>query len=312
MAYVHRDYPEFSWSSGRFKMLENCNRRYYFNYYASHNGWLWNADKLQQESYLLKKLTNKYTLSGDIVHEKIKESIDSIIVNKYRELSPDIADEYIKKALEEFNMHVTLSKEYGSKWTTKIKNFKMLQEFYYNESFDGTQKEYITDNIHKCLNNFFSSKTLKELNTNNIEILENDEKELSSFNCSGIKVYAKLDLLYKMNNKYMIVDWKTGKEDEADYLQLLIYAKYVAIKYNVDINDIVCRVEYLKTNTYKEYSFTQEDIEQSNYFILGTVSTMLELLEDAELNKAKPIDNFSKCSDSEKCQNCNFKKLCNE
>lgn len=311
MAYVHRDYPAFSWSTGRLKMLENCERRYYHYYYASHNGWLWNADDVQKETYLLKKLTNRYSLSGDIVHRTIKECIESTIKNKYRVLSSDMSKEYTQKALDDFNMHLTMSKQYGPKWNTKIKGFQMMQEFYYNEDFDEKQQAYITDNITKCVSNFFMSETLKELSSNNVEIIENDETELSSFNHSGITVYAKLDLFYKINNKYIIVDWKTGKEDESDYIQLLLYTKYATEKYGIDINDIVCRVEYLKTNTVKEFTFTEEDIEQTNYVILGSVSSMMELLDNPELNKAKSVENFSKCNDQEKCKNCNFRKVCN-
>lgn len=312
MAYVHREFPEFSWSTGRLKMLENCNRRYYYHYYASHNGWLWNANNLQKDSYLLKKLTNRYSLSGDIVHSTIRDFIESIIVKKNTVISNELIERYIQNAVMEFNMHVTMSKQHGSNWNTRIKSFKMMQEFYYNEDFDAKQEGYMIENITRCMNNFFISKTLDEMSKKDIEIIENDETELSSFNHTGIKVYAKLDLLYKIGDKYVIVDWKTGKEEEADYLQLLLYTKYVSLKYNVDVKDIICRVEYLKTNVSKEFTFNKEDIYQVNCLILGSVSSMIDLLEDAELNKAKSVENFSKCSDTEKCKNCNFRKLCNE
>ena len=151
MGYVHRDYPEFSWSVGRFKLLESCERKYYYNYYASHNGWLLSANDLQKESYLLKKLNNRFSLSGDIVHKTIKSYIGTISKEDNQELSTEIINEYIQKAINDFNFHLNKSKEYGPNWNTKMKDFKMLEEFYYNEGFDIKQQEYILDNISKCV-----------------------------------------------------------------------------------------------------------------------------------------------------------------
>lgn len=91
----------------------------------------------------------------------------------------------------------------------------------------------------------------------------------------------------------------------------IFYNKYATEKYGIDVNDVICRVEYLKTNTVKEFTFSKEDIEQISYAILGSVSSMMELLDNPELNKAKSVENFSKCNDKEKCKYCNFRKVCN-
>lgn len=39
MAYIRREYLEFSWSYSRKNSFHDCLRKYYYHYYASHNGW---------------------------------------------------------------------------------------------------------------------------------------------------------------------------------------------------------------------------------------------------------------------------------
>lgn len=310
MAYVHRDYPEFSWSMGRLKMLEGCERRYYYNYYGGHNGWLFKATEEQKQTYLLKKLTNRYALSGEMVHKSIKEYIESEISTGSKQISDEIINTYIEKSMEEFNQNCYLSKKHGSGWNTKIKGFQMMQEFFYGSTFSAEQQTYMQENIFKCINNFMYSKTLNEMLSNEVEVIENDEAEIATFYCSGIKVYVKLDLLYKIGDKYIIVDWKTGKGEDADEMQVLLYSKYVSEKYGINISDIVCRLEYLKSNTSKEFKFEEEAIQDVESVILGSASAMIGYLEDAELNKAKPVESFALCEDDTNCKNCSFRRLC--
>lgn len=143
-----------------------------------------------------------------------------------------------------------------------------------------------------------------------VEIIENDEDKIAEFYHEGTKVYVKVDLLYKIGDKYIIVDWKTGKEDDEDENQVLLYSKYVSEKYGVDPENIVCRLEYLKFSENREFQFEKEDIEDMNYLILGNVSKMTEYLEDSSINKPKSIDAFSKCKNEIMCNNCNFRKSC--
>lgn len=311
MAYVRTEYPEFSWSMGRFKLLTTCERKYFYHYYGGHNGWeLWRAPQEQQEIYLLKKLNNKYSLSGDIVHKAIKNYINNSIVNSQEGGIDKNIDKYISEAINSFKMHIYSSKKYGSTWTPKIKGFEMLQEFYYEEGLDNDEQIYISNNMRNCLNTFVNSKTLSEMMKEDIEVIENDEDKIAEFYHEGTKVYVKVDLLYKIGDKYVIVDWKTGKEDDEDENQVLLYSKYVSEIYDVDPSNIVCRLEYLKTGDNREFQFEREDIEDMNYLIQGNIAKMNEYLEDLTLNKPKPVETFSKCNNGIMCNNCNFRKKC--
>src|SRR5690554_3955823 len=89
MTYVRREYPEWSWSFSRHQTFSSCHRKYYYHYYASHNGWEEQAPELAALAYRLKKITNLYTTLGDAVH-KAAENLVSLI-RRGREL-PDAAE----------------------------------------------------------------------------------------------------------------------------------------------------------------------------------------------------------------------------
>src|SRR5690554_1475593 len=74
MAYVRREYPEWSWSFSRHQTFSSCHRKYYYQYYASHNGWEQQGTELATTAYRLKKITNLYTTLDDAVH-KVAENL---------------------------------------------------------------------------------------------------------------------------------------------------------------------------------------------------------------------------------------------
>ena len=63
---------ELSWSHSRRNTFEECQRKYFYQYYGSWEGWLWNATQRQKELYLHKKLVNRWMWMGTVVHKTIE------------------------------------------------------------------------------------------------------------------------------------------------------------------------------------------------------------------------------------------------
>src|SRR4051794_15631349 len=66
---------DFSWSKSRHEKLSECLRAYYLYYYASWGGWDSEAPENARTLYVLKKLHNRYTWAGSIVHDTIREAL---------------------------------------------------------------------------------------------------------------------------------------------------------------------------------------------------------------------------------------------
>ena len=67
MAYVRREYPQWSWSFSRQQAFESCRRMYYYQYCGSHNGWERNAPPLAAAISLETAHQSLHSF-GDAVH----------------------------------------------------------------------------------------------------------------------------------------------------------------------------------------------------------------------------------------------------
>ena len=57
MPYQRSEHPIWSWSHSRRETFQECPRKYYYQYYASHNGWEADAPETARLAYRLKNLT---------------------------------------------------------------------------------------------------------------------------------------------------------------------------------------------------------------------------------------------------------------
>ena len=163
----------------------------------------------------------------------------------------------------------------------------------------------------QCVNSFYVSTTFEEILNNETIIIENDEDIFSSFNHDSLKVYSKIDLLYKSpDGYYVIVDWKTGRPSEDDKEQLLVYAWYVMKKYDIHYSRIKGRVEYLLEGHSEEIIFKSEDIEYIKAKVDNDLKIINYYLDDISLNKPKEKSVFEKTQKSYKCGQCKFRLLC--
>ena len=189
----------------------------------------------------------------------------------------------------------------------------MLQEYYYGNKLTDTTIEEIKDRIEFCARGILNSRSYKTIKDEKIKIIEVDEGKFDYIIVSGVKVYALIDFLYiDEDGNYVIVDWKTGKESDYDKEQLLVYALYVMEKYDVPLEKIIGRVEYLLYENSVDYKFTYEDIENIKNRIDLDLNVIDAFLEDKEINRPRPKEDFLKCENLKKCNKCKFKKICLE
>lgn len=311
MSYQSTPYPELIWSTSRVSTLEKCEREYFYTYYGAHNGWEESTDPYTKEIYKFKKMTNKDILAGNIVHEKAKDFINLITSCEGFMLTPSALERHINVAIFKFRNSCIKSKSYNTTWDPKIKGFDMLNEYFYGDDITKYDGEEIKGLLTNCICNIALSHTFEDIHINKLTVLENSKEDFPHFLSNNIKIFALLDLLYINNDgKYIIVDWKTGSEDEKHRLQMLVYTRYVVETYAVNVKDIICRLEYLVQGTYKEYLFSHDDLSNLDTIINSNVEKFMDYLDDTSLNKAKDITHFKTTEDISSCKNCKYKGLC--
>ncbi|MGG7159491.1 PD-(D/E)XK nuclease family protein [Clostridium baratii] len=308
--FIIKEYPEKSWSISRVKIIKSCLREYYYTYYGSHRGWDPEASYEQKYSWRLKKLTNIWLAFGDVIHKAIKNIIDFKKNNIDKEIDVDALKEFVRTNL---NIIVKQSSRKDSilRWNEYPKG-NMLLEYYYDGKLEREDILEIKERIEQCVENIFESKTFFDINKGEyLDILEVDEGNFDYFFHEGVKVFALIDLLYLDNDRnIVIVDWKTGKQNEEDREQLLVYLLYVMEKYNVPVEKVKGRVEYLLQGEHVEYSFTNEDVEHIKNRISLEINVINALLVDENNNIPKDKDTFIMCDEDFKCNKCKYRRLC--
>ena len=248
---------------------------------------------------------------GDVVHREIKGIINICKKDKTKFMNATRFNEITLNKLRNI-IRESIQKYNTKEWDEYPKGI-MLQEYYYGDKISKQIGDELKERLIKCVNNFYVSKTFEEILKEETIIIENDEDIFSSINYEGLKVYSKIDLLYKdYDGYYVIVDWKTGKISDGDKEQLLVYAWYVMEKYGVHYSRIKGRIEYLLDGHVEEILFKLDDIEYIKSKVLNDLKIINYYLDDISLNKAKKKEEFQKTFKTYKCANCKFRMLCKD
>lgn len=310
MAYVRREYPDKSWSISRRQTLDECARKYYWQYYGSHNGWERDAPPRAQEAYRLKQLTNLYLVLGDALHQAAASALMS-----YKERNVPPSEQTITQQVRDIlnnTYRMSKAEDARQQFQAAPKRYPMLHEMYYGYGPSTDLINKIKERMAVCIANLLRSQSFREAcSPAVVEIVKIDQ--LDSFELDGNKVYAVPDLLYRLeNDTWVIVDWKTGTEADEHGDQVRVYALYARNKLQVPLSRLIVRLEYLATGECVEARVTEEELEFTQEAIMSSVRMMDAFLLDPEKNQPRPIDAFPIRDETRLCRFCNFYALCEE
>ena len=128
----------------------------------------------------------------------------------------------------------------------------------------------------------------------------------------GMKVYCKVDFLFIVDDRVVILDWKTGKQDsEKHKKQMLGYCTWAGDYLNTPFDRIDAIIAYLRPS-YKEEKLTLADgaFEQFTSQIRRETEEMYNSCKDAEENIPLKKPSFPMIPLSIICKYCHFKELC--
>jgi CRISPR/Cas system-associated exonuclease Cas4 (RecB family) len=134
-----------------------------------------------------------------------------------------------------------------------------------------------------------------------------------TYEIEGTPVYAIPDLVFqRLDGKWIVVDWKTGKKNESHLEQINIYCMYLKKKFNVSEKDIKGRVEYLIEGIYQDVDISSESVEATASKIKESIGKMKEVLLDQEKNIPQARSFYPLTSKRRLCPWCNFYEMCIE
>ncbi|QDQ02675.1 PD-(D/E)XK nuclease family protein [Lysinibacillus fusiformis] len=304
-------YPTFSWSFSRHKSLTSCSRKYGYEYYFAHNGWLsYNVEPFHQHVYRLKKLQSMPILFGQIVHHLIEQTITSYIQ------TGQVASvaELVNRARGQLNAAFIDSTRHVDLWRQKPNKFYMMQEIYYDGRLNPELVHDYKERLEAVFENFLQSETLQQITADTGSLRIGEPEQFRSMKIVDTQVFVVMDFHYydDMKDKWIIIDWKTGGESEDDRQQLALYAYYIQQKYDVALEQIDVYNEYLLTGQRKKYSYTTFDIDNILHTFQRSVLEMKKYQADIFTNEPVDFEDFEKTSDAWRCKGCNYKELCSQ
>ena len=305
---------DFSWSKSRHEKLTECLRAYYLHYYRSWGGWGREAPADVRELYTLKKLGNRFTWAGSVVHDAIKDVL--LDIRAGRPVEPARVEERARNVMREDFRH-SKSRAYRTGKGPR-KSFAGLVEHEYAEPVTDQAWKDSWETARAALAGFFASRwptVARGLKPE--QWLEVDAGfEFSHFTLDGVKVFAIPDFAYVDDaGAPVVVDWKTGRAREGYDEQVLGYALYVAQRYRFPVERVRTALVYL--NELKDAAPLETDVPVDEAAISGfrahfsrSVERMRALLAEPASNVAKDESAFPMTEDLGVCAKCVFRRAC--
>ena len=147
---------EFQWSITRSRCFDTCKRQYYYQYYGKWNGWEASAPAEARQCYMLSKMTTLPMLAGTIVHECIKQLLNSIAQGHALSL-----DELQHRALT--NLRAAWRESKQGDWRRPPSWYTNLFEHYYGVELTADDTRKIRDRVFHSLTACVEPETLKRI-----------------------------------------------------------------------------------------------------------------------------------------------------
>jgi len=293
---------DFSWSKSRHEKFTECRRAYYLHYYRSWGGWEPQADPSKRELWLLKRLSNRWTWGGSVVHAAIKGLL--MTTRHGRTIDPQRFLDRVHNAMR-WDFAQSRDRAY---WQRRIRpEFNGLVEHEYKEPIPPEVWKQNWDNVRGALEWFLESRWLplaRTLEPNAWLEVDTMDFDKSVFHLDGVKVFAVPDFAFMDQGVPRIVDWKTGQTREGYDDQVLGYALYLNHRYGLPLQGMQATLVYL--NEGQERTFTVEQAAVDGFLerFKKSVEAMRGLLLDPVTNTPRDEGAFSRTGELTSCARC--------
>jgi hypothetical protein len=293
-----------SWSFTKMKMLRECARKFFFNYYGYRIGGSIGKDERSKIIFRLKYLKSIELLLGQSFHEVIK-----FIIENYSEetISPLLFRRLITKDIKDCYKK---SKEGIQDWINNPSKNPLILEVFNNGDLPSDYKQRINEKVIRLADNIITNPTFNEIMKGNVKVIELDKFNNLIFN--NVVCNVKIDALCSSGCKASIVDWKTSSHapEEADIEQLLFYTYYVYKNYGISPENIEARLEYILLNSSHTFTFNTSDFDYAEKHISEDIALLKSYLADVERNIPLAEEYFQTTNCKGRCLNCPFKTVC--
>ena len=265
---------------------------------------------------------------GEKTHHLLSDYLRAL---KKREVTQEDIQGFKNHIIDEMKQEFELSKTRD--YTAYDKDHKFwLSEHYYGEDVDDKLEEAIQKVIHNLdvfLESEWHQKVQHYFKTAKTVFVENPREK--DFDGMKVNLYAIPELknlnvmaapdfgVVISDNKYLIIDRKTGQEKlDSDWIsdQLKIYALKTLLKSKINIDDV--EIEwyevYLPSLHQIWGKIGKPDIDYITNKLKEDMDYQKQFLVDGDIINNQPLshDHFPRTNSAKKCASCTFRKVCED
>lgn len=312
MTFEFRPYPEFAWSISRQRKLDQCPRLYFYTYYLGWNGWMDDASEETRVAYRLGKLTSLDALFGQQIDERARE-LEAAARARRSLPAPEDLEVRTRGALRQA---WTRSLNGRVAFESRPSKVVMLRSIYLDQD---TQPE--TDRLNEkagpSMSGLLATSHWERLRgsgeTGRVEV-----PAFASFPHDGIKVFAAPDLAYVHEGVLHVVDWKTGRADDSNPMQVLLQIwwaleTYPELEREAAEGRLAVRgyLEYVAAGRTQPVEAAPGFREQAAETVRAGVARMRALQADPERNVPLEMAAFER-REGGLCRMCDFAPICTD
>jgi hypothetical protein len=304
-----REYPDFSWSHSRSRLLQNdCARRYYWHYYRAHLGWSDDAGDTARLAYRLKQLQSLPIVLGLQVHQRAREIAEAVREGE----DPPSLEQGRERTRGELNRVWRASRDRVA-FCRSPKRHPMLVEAYYGLPLSNDYLARVRAKMDACLTHLYAWpgwSELRGLGSDDVLLYEPTDP----IEYQGTRLYAAPDLVYRTGSAmWEIIDWKTGDCTGAED-QLAVYGIYLRERLGCLATEGTLRGRVVRLDEPDErvVELTTDVLERGARRIRDSIWQMRGYLVglDEERNEPLPRERFPLPHDDGACRWCPYFELC--
>ena len=288
------------WSYSRRNRLEQCPRRYYYEYYGA-NSRTAKAEPNKDILRTLKALDSRHLLAGKILHQVICQYLKR--AQKGDSWSNAEVLQYAKQQFRQQSHYLSYANASNMSHRKGITRL----EFYYGFGDALALYESVENKFLLAIENFLLHPKFSTLRFSGSQTNALIEQHLSYKNAS-FEISGRLDLLYFHSDRISIVDWKLGDSGEGeDNIQLFAYTLSALQKFNYSLDQIDLYEAHLASGTVSRFAICNRTIRRTKGCIIQDLQRMRAIDiygQSAEVNA------FDPCAQPKVCQLCPFQQIC--
>lgn len=291
------------WSYSRRDTFEQCLRKYYYHYFGA-SARLAKSEPQKESLRFLKKLSNRYLRTGDILHFSIRTWLQ-------RARDGDI---WSLERLQNWTRHIfrkdiEYSRGYqdGDSLVAGPRAPELLMELYYDFKNAEELCRESEAKLLTALSNFVTSDLCARFRVGAADSRALIEKPLY-LREKHFAMRGKIDLAYPIGERVAVVDWKIGKSSgDDDSLQLLSYAMFVLKEFGCLADTLDLYRVHLVENNVSSFKVRPREIQRATARIIQDCHRMSSLNSYGVDARAEA---FTPCGQPRICSLCPFQEIC--